>query len=134
MTALALWAIRFYQRVISPRKGFRCAYAAYTGNASCSALGYRAIRRHGLAGGITLLNRRLHKCGVAHERYRPAMGALLARQAGFCDLDCGIVDLADLACNGPANCACDLPCDFGRRRRRNEIDDRDFKLPPRRSA
>jgi len=47
---LALLAITLYQRHLSPYKGFRCAYALHTGRASCSRLGYRAIRRHGLRG------------------------------------------------------------------------------------
>ena len=131
MKVLALWAIRAYQRAISPYKGFRCAYRAHTGCASCSALGYRAIRRFGVIGGMRLLDRRLVKCGVAHRRYRPAMGTLLARQAGFCDCDVG-----GMQCDTLGDCACDLPCDFnfGSGRRKNKICDKNFKLPPRRSA
>ena len=46
-------AIGAYQRYLSPYKGFCCAYRAHTGRASCSALGARVIRRHGLlAGGL----------------------------------------------------------------------------------
>jgi putative component of membrane protein insertase Oxa1/YidC/SpoIIIJ protein YidD len=125
LTTLALWAIRLYQRVISPRKGFRCAYRAYTGHASCSALGYRAIRRFGVPGGIAVLNSRLHKCGVAHRRYRPSPQAMLAGQAGFIDCDCG-----------DAPCECDLPCDCGseKKSKKKKKPDRDVKLPPRRSA
>ncbi|MDQ1813775.1 membrane protein insertion efficiency factor YidD [Massilia sp. CCM 9210] len=52
MKTLALSAIGFYQRHLSPYKGFRCAYCAYTGNASCSALGARAIRRYGVWDGL----------------------------------------------------------------------------------
>jgi len=91
--ALALAAIRFYQRAISPRKGFHCAYAAHTGRGSCSALGYRAIQRYGVWRGLFLLDARLHRCGAAH-RHSGARGAL-ARQAGF--LDCG-------GCDGPGDC------------------------------
>ncbi len=96
LTSLALGAIRLYQRFISPYKGFCCAYCAYTGNASCSALGYRAVRRFGVWEGIGILRQRLGKCSIAHRRYRPrAAQRRLARQAGFCDCDPG----------------CDLPCD-----------------------
>ena len=48
LRALALRAIGLYQRHLSPRKGFACAYRARTGGASCSELGFRAIRRFGL--------------------------------------------------------------------------------------
>jgi putative component of membrane protein insertase Oxa1/YidC/SpoIIIJ protein YidD len=99
MKSLALGAIRFYQRFISPRKGFCCAYAAIKGHGSCSVLGCRAIRRYGVWRGIAVLDKRLEKCGIAYRRqkYRVAHG-MLSRQAGF--LDC--------ACNAPA--ICDLPC------------------------
>ncbi len=124
MKALALWAIRVYQRFLSPRKGFRCSYAAHTGHASCSALGYRAIRRFGVVDGIGVLNLRLHKCGVAHRRYRPSTTPALAAQAGFCDCDCG-----------PSPGECDWPCDFGSEKssKKKGKRDRDVVLPPQRS-
>ena len=109
MKSLALGAIRFYQRFLSPRKGFCCAYASISGHASCSALGYRAIRRHGVWRGMAVLDKRLKKCGVAYRRYRrPAVHGPLARQAGF--LDCGACDApagCDLSCGGLSGC--DMP-------------------------
>ncbi|VEB44117.1 Uncharacterised protein [Chromobacterium violaceum] len=48
---LALCLIRIYQRHLSPRKGFGCAYRAGTGRAGCSGLAFRAIRRYGLRRG-----------------------------------------------------------------------------------
>lgn len=88
MKILALLAIRFYQRMLSPYKGFCCAYAAYTGHASCSALGYRAIRRYGVVDGIAVLDARLAKCGVAYRRYSPQVPRALGRQGGFLDCSC----------------------------------------------
>lgn len=138
MKFIVLKAIRFYQRAISPHKGFCCSYAAYTGHASCSALGYRAIRRLGVWHGLSVLDRRLEKCGVAHRRYHPSA---LARQAGF--LDCGGCDVP--SCDMPS--ACDMPsgssrlsgfcdvlsscgdCDW--RRRRSSDDDQYVVIPPR---
>ena len=55
--ALALAAIRFYQRRISPHKGFSCALRVATGGASCSAYGYAVIARFGLARGLGLLQK-----------------------------------------------------------------------------
>ncbi len=95
MKALALLAIRLYQSHLSPHKGYRCAYRARTGRASCSALGYRAIRRHGAWRGYSILRLRLDRCGAIHRRAAPWANA----QAGFCDLPCDGCDAADMACD-----------------------------------
>lgn len=92
MKALALAAIRFYQRFMSPYKGFRCAYAAYTSDPSCSALGYRAIRRFGVWDGLAVLDRRLARCGTAHRIAHAARPMPMQRQAGFIDCDLGGCD------------------------------------------
>lgn len=144
MKFIALFAIRFYQRAISPYKGFRCAYAACSGRASCSALGYRAIRRFGVWHGLAVLDRRLEKCGVAARRNRPPTRAALGQQAGFVDCSCdvGSCDLpscdlpsCDLpsgvgdACGGASDClSCD--CDW-RRRRAKRGDDQYVVIPSR---
>ena len=52
LRCLALCAITFYQRCLSPAKGFSCAYRFHTGCQSCSVLGYRAIRRFGVWRGL----------------------------------------------------------------------------------
>ena len=123
MKTLVLAAIRFYQRIISPRKGFRCAYAACTGHASCSVLGYRAVRRYGAWHGLLVLNGRLEKCGVAYRRYRPVT---LQGQAGFLDcdgdgdcFDCNDCDIADCSWESEK-----------KKKRRNKKQDRDVVLPP----
>lgn len=148
MKALALLAIRGYQRYLSPRKGFCCAYAAFTGHASCSALGYRAIRRFGVIDGIALLDRRLYKCGVAYRRHRPAAPRALGRQGGFLDCacdapgdcsspcNCGLPDACawpqekSCPCDLSSDCSCDLgDCDRKRRKHADE-DERYVVIPP----
>lgn len=97
--ALALAAIGFYQRRISPHKGFSCALRVATGGASCSAYGYAVIERFGLARGLGLLQRRLELCGHVHRRASASAPPhpRLKYQRGFCD---------GLACDVP----CELPC------------------------
>ena len=102
MKALALAAIRFYQQYISPRKGFCCAYAAYTSDASCSALGYRTIRRFGVWIGLAVLDRRLARCGTAHRIANNTRPPPVQAQAGY--LDCGGCDAG--GCDG---IGCDTP-------------------------
>lgn len=97
MRRAVLLAIRLYQRYLSPYKGFSCAYRVHTGHASCSALGYRAVRRHGIFRGLGLLNERTYRCGVVHRRHHPAPIRHHASQRGDCDPGC------DLPCH------CELP-------------------------
>jgi uncharacterized protein len=94
---LLLTLIRLYQRHVSPRKGFACAYRVHTGCASCSHLGYRAIRRYGVWQGLDVLQARLTRCGVAHRRYaamhppsQPRAHQRRLAQAGFCDVGCDV--------------------------------------------
>jgi len=54
-----------YQRYVSPRKGYCCAYRNRTGGRSCSSYAKCSISRAGFLGGLVLLNRRLRACAVA---------------------------------------------------------------------
>lgn len=134
MRSLLLWCIRFYQRFLSPWKGFRCAYGAHTGRSSCSAFGYHAVERHGVLVGWSLLRRRLRRCATScadrHQGAAPngtgRIAAMRRLQSGHCDLpiDACPVDLPhlhvdDICCNTCAS-TIDLPCDvWDWRRRRN---------------
>ena len=57
MKAIALTAIRFYQRHLSPAMSPSCRYLP-----TCSHYGYEAIQRHGLMRGGWLTLRRLLRC------------------------------------------------------------------------
>lgn len=132
-----LAAIRLYQRHLSPHKGFQCAYRLHTGRASCSHLGYRAVRWHGLRQGLALLRQRTALCGVAHRRHGGAAagagaGLALRSQRGDCDLGCDAGD-----CNHFSGC-CDCgSCDWRRsagrspsRARGRQRGDQYVYLPP----
>ncbi|GGI68443.1 membrane protein insertion efficiency factor YidD [Deinococcus wulumuqiensis] len=67
---LALQGIRFYQRWLSPRKGFRCAHAALHGGESCSAAIARIIREDGLRAGQPHVAARFAACRTAHVALR----------------------------------------------------------------
>jgi uncharacterized protein len=139
MKSLALAAIRFYQKTISPRKGFCCAYAAYTGHGSCSALGYRAIRRFGVWRGLFILDGRLTKCGITYRRYRAAPVSGLSRQAGFLDCDCAGCDLpGDCNAKSAGSSLCDVgdclsscgDCDW-KKKKRKRAQEQYVIIPPR---
>ncbi len=114
---LALAAIRGYQRWLSPRKGFCCAFRAATGGESCSSYGYRVIERFGLGRGLGLLDRRLALCGHVHRRARPAAPPAPApmmryRQHGHCDVPCDSPGCDGPGCHGHGlGKACDCGSD-----------------------
>jgi len=117
----ALATIGLYQRFVSPHKGFRCAHSVQTGRRGCSALGARAIRRHGLWNGLDVLGGRLDACALSHEELRAVRNKPgLHPQSGLCDFDCGGADCNPFDACDVAECACDaadcLDC-FDRRKR-----------------
>lgn len=107
----ALLAIRLYQRHLSPRKGYGCAYRLHTGRASCSSCGHRAISRHGLRTGLRLILRRTARCSQVNRQHRQHLALPRrpnAAQRGDCDLGC------DLPCDPcePGGRGLSRACDF----------------------
>lgn len=127
MRELALPAIAFYQRHLSPYKGFACAYRVHIGACGCSELGYRAIRRFGVFTGLGVLRQRLALCGVAHRRFASVASAGAQRGSAPCDLPCdfGSDSNCDLDCCDA--CSCDGPD-----RRKKRANESSIHLPPRR--
>lgn len=132
MRWLVLTMILAYKRHISPIKGFVCAYRVRTGHASCSTLGFRAVRRHGVIKGLMLLRERTYLCGVAHRRGQPPAARIPVGQRGDCDPGC------DLPCDLPsgkslpnlADCAsCDWP-ESKKERKRKKSNQKNVYLPP----
>jgi len=123
MRWLVILAIGAYQRFVSPRKGFCCAYRVHTGRCSCSEFGRRVVARKGAFTGLLLIDARLRRCGEVHRERRP-----LRTQSGV--VDCSFVP------DGSDACDCADACDFGcdgcdgcdwRRRRKNHEPDVQFK-------
>ena len=61
----AVGMITFYQRYISPHKGFRCAHRVHHGGQSCSAYAKTAVQNHGLGAAIPLIRQRFSDCSQA---------------------------------------------------------------------
>ncbi|MGI0488108.1 membrane protein insertion efficiency factor YidD [Pantanalinema rosaneae CENA516] len=60
--------ISFYQRQISPHKGFACAYRVLHGNESCSQYIKRTIQIHGLWQSLPLIRERFQACKAANQQ------------------------------------------------------------------
>jgi putative component of membrane protein insertase Oxa1/YidC/SpoIIIJ protein YidD len=112
----AVYAINFYQRHLSPYKGFQCAYRVHTGRCSCSEYAKRIVRKRGVGALFVALPRQFARC-------RSAYTTLLATQATQTreqrrrskkredKTDCCPLDGCS-ACDVPFECP-DLPCDIG---------------------
>jgi uncharacterized protein len=64
---IAIRLISFYQRYISPRKGYACAYRALHNDLSCSAFCKKAIESHGIYQGVKHTLQRFHECYLAAQ-------------------------------------------------------------------
>jgi len=121
MRSLLLALIRLYQRHLSPRKGYGCAYRLHCGGAGCSGLGLRAIRWKGSWTGLWLLRERLARCAAVHAQAHPQRRPP-ALQRGDCD--CGGCDLPGVdgcdVCDLGDACDCCDACDVFERKSRRE--------------
>ncbi len=70
LSKLALGAIWGYQRYLSPRKGFRCAYSLHHGGTGCSGFAKHAIRDKGLWQAAPAIRQRLRDCRAAYAEIR----------------------------------------------------------------
>jgi putative component of membrane protein insertase Oxa1/YidC/SpoIIIJ protein YidD len=112
-TSLAVTLIGFYQRKISPRKGFRCAYRARFGEDSCSAYAKSVVAEVGLWRAIPTIRRRFALCRAAALALRTENGQ--TRRSGSRGWAARIVDkscddlLPEFACcaleAGASECA-----------------------------
>jgi len=66
----ALLGIYLYQRWLSPRKGYRCAYSVLHGGTGCSGYAKAAIRERGLLAALPLVRARFRDCRVAFSEIR----------------------------------------------------------------
>ncbi|MBN8751380.1 Putative membrane protein insertion efficiency factor [Xylophilus ampelinus] len=110
LAALLLAAITFYQRRLSPHKGFVCAWRFHTGRASCSEYARRIVRRCGALVLWVALPRQFERCRCVHaaqshrdDRRRPGSRSDRCTDA----VDCANL-LPDVSCSGVP---CDAPCD-----------------------
>ncbi|MFC7421767.1 membrane protein insertion efficiency factor YidD [Iodobacter arcticus] len=111
--------IQIYKKYISPYKGFCCAYHVHTGRASCSTLGFRAIRRHGAFTGLAVLRQRMARCGQVYRRHAPLQRRPPIAQRGDCDCDLpGNISFSSFS--DACDClSCCNGCDWPRRKQKS---------------
>jgi putative component of membrane protein insertase Oxa1/YidC/SpoIIIJ protein YidD len=100
MSQSTLYLIQFYQRYISPYKGFRCAHAAYYHGDSCSGAVSKIIRRQGLVNGFIAIKNQFSRCSQAYLALKqkiPKRKKDNSSLAADCVLS-GVSDVATLPC------------------------------------
>ncbi len=65
LNRLAAKLIRFYQKYISPHKGFRCAYAVKHQDLSCSEYARVTLLQTSFFKSLALIRHRFHDCKLA---------------------------------------------------------------------
>lgn len=100
------YLIQFYQKYISPYKGFRCAHGAYYGGDSCSGAVSKIIRRKGLINGFQAIKNQFSRCSHAYSKLKQKIPNRRVNQGQtqeYSTSDCAFIGLEG------ANCA-QLPC------------------------
>lgn len=93
-TYLAIWIVRFYQKFISPYKGFNCPYGKLVlGAQSCSGYGMTALQSMPFSEAIKAIKARLHCCHEVNVLFNNTCTSKrwgpYRAQGGFVDGDCG---------------------------------------------
>ncbi|CAM3471636.1 Putative membrane protein insertion efficiency factor [Klebsiella spallanzanii] len=89
MNNLILKLIVFYQRVISPRKGYRCAYGVLHHTQGCSGAVKEIIQRKGVIGGRKEIRQRFADCRLAAEalqKQKPKDDLKRKKRRSHCDV------------------------------------------------
>ncbi|WP_392553295.1 membrane protein insertion efficiency factor YidD [Orbus wheelerorum] len=132
---LSIGLIRFYQKFISPRKGFCCAYRKHSGGRSCSSFALVAVRRFGVSALWHSFPKRLNDCKMAATHLNKPKDENEDKEDSthpceYCETlkvcscfkDCDVFDSSSCG-NGcsmpdslPCSDGCDCGCDLGVRK------------------
>lgn len=123
------FAVRQYQKHLSPRKGFCCAYAKLHGELSCSAYFHELLTTQGFTQAIQPFQQRLQACQQANlairasriqtedEGENPQRRRQKPSHSGWCDAGADMGNAGNCACEALDFTdlgACEAPdCNFG---------------------
>jgi len=93
--------ITFYQKKISPRKGFSCAHRILHGGESCSQYIKRTIWEQGWGQALPLIRSRFQACKTANQTLRAGVYTWQAKQFAIVDSDASENDEPDDPPNTP---------------------------------
>ena len=114
-TLWAVWLIRFYQRHISPHKGFRCAHRALHGGDSCSEAVLGIVQTWGIWRSGPMIRTRFQECRQASQQLKLKAEPLESTEEAEQETPAGQPNsnsqIPELCCGGPANHCVVGPCD-----------------------
>ena len=112
---LSLQGIAFYQKFISPRKGYRCAYGVLNNTHGCSGAVKAIIKEKGVMAGWSDINSQFNNCKAAAETLQAQSGCKKKRRScksrfkreascgsGNCGSGCHVPDCGD--CGDVGSC------------------------------
>ncbi|HBC9290540.1 TPA: membrane protein insertion efficiency factor YidD [Escherichia coli] len=103
MNKLILLLIMFYQRHLSPRKGYRCAYSVLYQTQGCSGAVKNIIQQKGVLAGWSEIRQRFADCRLAAQtiRQKQRLGKSIRKKKNN-DCDC-------TGCDGAVCRDCHMP-------------------------
>lgn len=105
MKYISIVLIKFYQRFISPYKGFRCAYHVVHGRDTCSNAINSLILRHGFFKALPFIRIRFDECRSAYGYLQT--GLIPSHNVDIpCDIPCDI-EIGDCSGSSAKGSACD---------------------------
>jgi len=116
LTRAALHAIHGYQRLLSPRKGYACAYRILLGGTGCSGFARQAMLEARLIRALPAIRARFSACHDAAEELREprkrkggASNCVRVRDACDCSA-CSILPCGRHGQDATPNCNCQPDC------------------------
>ncbi|MBI4121297.1 MAG: membrane protein insertion efficiency factor YidD [Parcubacteria group bacterium] len=101
---LIIAVIRFYQKWISPYKGFRCAHNMLHAQGGCSSFGLKVFGTHPFREALRLLRGRFAECKEANQILRSSEREKKRRGSWASE---GADGIFDSCCDGPGDCSFD---------------------------
>lgn len=98
--------INGYQRYLSPRKGYRCAYGVLHQDGTCSSIGKNLMREHGVLGFFRLMPTQFAACKAAALALRQDDAERRARRETMLDRCATSLDVGELGCEAISCCEC----------------------------
>lgn len=98
-----IFGIKIYQKFISPKKGYRCAYSVVHGGSGCSGAVIEILKNHSIFKWRKLIKKRFSDCKIASEEKKKKEGKCSRCLDKITPSRCDLGDACDV-CDGCDSC------------------------------